>query len=363
MVILALNAGSSSLKFALFDQENHLLRGKIDANKAKLTIDGNDEAWPHGLEAEPLLARIAERHPTPVKAAGHRVVHGGDRDGPVKINGQVMLELDALTELAPLHQPHSLALIRALTQIRPELPQYACFDTSFHRTMDILATTLPLPRALREAGARRYGFHGLSYHYIASLLPPGSGRVIVAHLGSGASLCALQDGRSVDTSMGMTALDGIMMATRPGRLDPGALLWMLQARGMDAALIEDTLYHHAGLLGVSGESADMRDLTTSDTPDARLAVQMFVRSIVRETGALASVLGGLDGFVFTGGIGENQPLLRAQVSSGLTWLGLSLDPDRNAAYRPGMGPGEIGPGLWVIPTDEEAQIARLVRRS
>jgi len=364
-LILTLNAGSSSLKFAVFDGETAALRGKIDTNKGRIAGSGRDAPWPHGIEADGLHRLLdwidaADRHAA-IDAVGHRVVHGGDRDGPVRIDPAVMAELEGLVELAPLHQPHNLAAIRAVTEARPDLPQVACFDTSFHRTMDAVASTLPLPKILRDAGARHYGFHGLSYQFIAGRLPPRAAHVVVAHLGSGASLCAMRDGRSVDTSMGMTALDGVMMGTRSGRLDPGAVLWMLQARGMDAAAIEDTLYHHAGLLGVSGESADMRDLAVSPTDAARLAVQMFVRSIVRETGALASVLGGVDAFVFTAGIGENQPVLRAQVAAGLSWLGLVLDPARNDAYRPETGPGEIGRGIWVIPTDEEAEIARLAR--
>ena len=263
--------------------------------------------------------------------------------------------------LAPLHQPHNLAAIRAVTAARPGLPQIACFDTSFHSTMDALARALPLPRDL---GVRRYGFHGLSYQFIAGRLREvapalAAGRVIVAHLGSGASLCALRDGRSVDTTMGMTALDGVMMGTRTGRLDPGAVLWLMQARGMDAAAIEDLLYRRSGLLGVSGESADPRALIASRSPDARFALDLFARSVVREAGALAAMLGGVDGFVFAGGIGEHQPQTRHAIATGLDWLGITPDPARNAAYRPDQGPGEIGAKLWVIPTDEEAQIATL----
>ncbi len=357
-MILTLNAGSSSLKFALFDGEMEVVRGKIDANTSTLTMAGAEGPWAHGMEPGPLLERI---EPASLSAVGHRVVHGGERDGPVRITAEVMAELEGLTELAPLHQPHNLAPIRALAASHPEVPQFACFDTSFHRTMDALATTLPLPQTLRDAGARHYGFHGISYQYIASQLPPGPRRVVVAHLGSGASLCAMLDGLSVDTSMGMTALDGVMMATRPGRLDPGVLLWMLQARGMDAAGIEDTLYHHAGLAAFG--RSDLRDVVDDTSPKARLALGLYMRSIVRETGALAAILGGVDAFVFTAGIGENQPRLRAAVAAGLGWLGLSVDPVRNEAYRPGQGRLEIGPGVWVVPTDEEAQIARLVRQS
>ncbi len=367
---LTLNAGSSSLKFAAFRSAEPVLRGQVSplGDGARLKAGDIDEAWPHGIEAgglHQLLTWIdAHDRGGEVGAVGHRVVHGGERTGPARIDDGVVAAIEALVPLAPLHQPHNLAAIRAVADARPALPQVACFDTSFHTTMDDLAKALPLPRALAEAGARRYGFHGLSYQFIAGRLAevaPGlaRGRVIVAHLGSGASLCALRDGTSVDTTMGMTALDGVVMGTRTGRLDPGAVLWLLQARGMDAAAVEDLLYHHGGLLGVSGESADPRKLLASKSADARFALDLFARSVVREAGALAAMLGGIDGFVFTGGIGEHQAEIRQEVAAGLAWLGVGLDPARNAAYRVEAGPAEIGAGLWVVPTDEEAQIARL----
>ena len=368
---LTLNAGSSSLKFAAFQGTDAVLRGKITPldGDARLQAGGTDEPWPHGVEAEGLgrLLSWMDTHDggAPVAAVGHRVVHGGGRAGPVRVDLGVLTELTALVPLAPLHQPHNLRAIEAVSAARPGLPQVACFDTSFHSTMDVVATTLPLPQMLRDAGARRYGFHGLSYQYIAARLRAldpalAVGRVIVAHLGSGASLCAMRDGRSVDTSMGMTALDGLVMGTRPGRLDPGVVLWMLQARGMDAAAVEDTLYHQSGLLGVGGD-ADLRALLANPGEDARLAVALFVRSIVREAGSLAAVLGGLDGVVFTAGIGENQGAIRHGVGSGLAWLGLHVDPALNDAYRPDQGPARIGGAVWVIPTDEEAQIATLTQ--
>ena len=372
---LALNAGSSSFKFAAFRPGAAvLLRGRIAPlgrhapGQARLQAGDADEPWPHGIEADGLRRLLgwidAHDGNARVAAVGHRVVHGGDRAGPVRLDGAVLAELAALVPLAPLHQPHNLAAIQAVSAARPGLPQVACFDTSFHRTMDALATTLPLPRELRDAGARRYGFHGLSYQYIARRLATAdpallAGRVIVAHLGSGASLCAMQGGRSVDTTMGMTALDGLVMGTRPGRLDPGAVLWMMQARGMGAATVEDILYHRSGLLGLSGESADTSALLASPSGAARFAVALFVRGIVREAGALAAMLGGLDGVVFTAGIGENQAAIRQQVCQGLAWLGVSIDPALNDAYRPGHGPARIGAGAWVIPADEESQIATL----
>ncbi len=363
---LSLNAGSSSFKFAAFRPGgDEALRGQISplGDNARLRAGDADEAWPHGIEADGigrLIAWIGEHDDGgTVSAVGHRVVHGGERDGPARVDDALLAELTALVPLAPLHQPHSLAAIHAVASARPELPQVACFDTSFHRTMDELARTLPLPAEFRDAGAEHYGFHGISYQYVASRLGVedpalAAGRVIVAHLGSGASLCAIRDGRCVDTTMGMTALDGVVMGTRTGRLDPGIVLWMAQARNMSPDAIEDTLYHRSGLLGISGVSADLRELAPNS-----LAVRMFVRSVVREAGALASVLGGIDGLVFSGGIGEHQAAIRAGVAEGLSWLGPALDPALNDAYRPDRGPGRIGGNLWVIPTDEEFQIAML----
>jgi len=356
VVILTLNAGSSSLKFAVFDGASPILRGAIDTGHKQIKTD-TTKPWPYGIEADGLTRLLAwiddhDGH-APVSSVGHRVVHGGDRTGPARVNAGLIADLDALTPLAPLHQPHSLAAIRVLMGTHPHLPQVACFDTSFHHTMDAVTTTLPLPASWRGMGVRRYGFHGLSYAHVAR--QPGlNGRVIVAHLGSGASLCAMRDGRSVDTTMGMTALDGVMMATRPGRLDPGVLLWLLQARGLDAAAIENGLYHRSGLLGVGG-AADLRALDP-----ASLARAMFVRSVVRETGALVAVLGGVDAFVFTGGIGEHQSSVRADVGTALGWLGLAVD-GRNYSYQPSMGLAHIGPSVWAIPADEEAEIARQVR--
>ncbi len=357
-MILTLNAGSSSLKFAVFDGEAAVIRGAIDTGRGEIRTD-TAEPWPYGIEAEGLTRLLAwiDAHDrgAAVTSVGHRVVHGGDRTGPARVDARLVAELNALTPLALLHQPHSLAAIRVLMETHPDLPQVACFDTAFHHTMDAVTTTLPLPAAWRDAGARRYGFHGLSYAHVAR--QPGlGGRVIVAHLGSGASLCAMRNGRSVDTTMGMTALDGVMMGTRPGRLDPGVLLWLMQARGLDAAAIEDGLYHQSGLLGVGG-AADLREVDP-----ASLARPMYVRSVVREAGAMAAVLGGVDAFVFTGGIGEHDGSIRAEVGAALGWLGLGVD-GRNDSYQPSAGMARIGPCVWAIPADEEAEIARQVRAS
>jgi acetate kinase len=269
-----------------------------------------------------------------------------------------------MVPLAPLHQSHNIAAMRAVTKVRPDLPQAACFDTAFHSTMPEVATWLALPRAMRDAGMRRYGFHGLSYEFIAGRLrelAPGlaAGRVLVAHLGNGASLCAMRDGRSLDTTMGFTALDGLMMATRCGSLDPGAVLYLMQSRGMSADEVEDMLYHQSGLLGVSGVSGDMRDLADSSDPRAWEAVDLFVRRIVGGAGGLVAGMSGLDGIVFTAGIGEHDAGVRMKVCAGLSWLGLVLDGAANAAG----GTARISARgsrveAWVIPTDEEAVIAR-----
>ncbi len=288
-------------------------------------------------------------------------MHGGDRfSDPVRLDGNVMAALDALVPLAPLHQPHNLAAVRAVAQARPKLLQVGCFDTAFHRTMPPIATRLALPCAL---GLRRYGFHGLSYEFIAGrlrALAPGlaAGRVVVAHLGNGASLCAMRDGRSIETTMGFTALDGLVMGTRPGSLDPGVILYLLQSRGMDAAAVEDLLYHRCGLLGVSGISSDMRDLAASTEPAAREAIELFTYRIAGETAALASALGGIDGFVFTAGIGEHDAAIRAAVCERLAWLGVALDPAANAAGQGRISAGSSRVAVWVVPTDEEAVIAR-----
>ena len=381
--ILALNAGSSSIKFGLYE----VREGSGLGLKSKGGIEGiggdphftatdaaglilEDKHW-RGKDAEydAMLAALlawAEGHvqPDALAAVGHRVVHGGCRfTDPVRLTAEILRQLDALTPLAPLHQPHSLAPIRALMTLRPGLPQVACFDTAFHRTMPAVATRFALPREYEVEGVRRYGFHGLSYEYIARTLRQtvprlAAGRVVVAHLGNGASLCAMRDGRSQDTTMGFTALDGLVMGTRCGTLDAGVVLYMLQQKGLPANEVEHVLYERSGLLGVSGISSDMRTLLASSDPRAHEAVELFAFRVAQQTAVMAASLGGLDGFVFTGGIGEHAVDARAMVCERLHWLGVALDAVANTG-----GVGRIsGPGsrveVHVIPTDEEVTIAQ-----
>jgi acetate kinase len=378
--ILAINGGSSSLKFGLFelhDESSPALRGQIesigDAPRLRATDTQGaviaERRWAKGTSHDTLLSALLELVETHLGtdhlyAAGHRVVHGGTRFvAPVRVNPTILRGLEALTPLAPLHQPHNLSPIRAVAAARPSLPQVACFDTAFHATMPEIATRLALPRAISEAGVRRYGFHGLSYEFIATHLPVvapelAGGRVIVAHLGNGASLCAMRAGRSIDTTMGFTALDGLVMGTRPGTLDPGAVLYLLRERGLSAAETEDMLYHRSGLLGVSGVSGDMRTLLASADPHARDAIELFVARLAREAGGLVSMLGGLDGLVFTAGIGEHAPEVRALACARLAWLGLRLDEPANARGLGRISAADSRVQVWVIPTDEEAMIAR-----
>jgi acetate kinase len=297
-------------------------------------------------------------------AAGHRVVHGGvDYTAPVRVEPEVLARLEALCPLAPLHQPHNLAAIRAVAAVDPDLPQVACFDTAFHRGHPELADWYALPRRFYEEGIRRYGFHGLSYEYIASVLPEAApeiagGPVVVAHLGSGASMCAMKAGRSIDSTMGFTALDGLPMGTRCGALDPGVVIHLIRACGMDADAIERMLYHECGLKGVSGISNDMRTLLASDDPRARHAIDLFVWRICREIGALAGVLGGLDGLVFTAGIGERSAEIRERVCARAAWLGIELDHAANRTGGPRISAPASRVAVYAIPTDEELMIAR-----
>ncbi len=380
--VLTLNAGSSSLKFALFEIGDAAvlrlaLKGQIEGMPAAphmvaKTPDGKmltERRWPTGGTHEDFLGGLLdwlEHHlgPDRLIAAGHRVVHGGaDFAQPVRVDDDVLRRLDLLCPLAPLHQPHNLAAIRAIAAVRPLLPQIACFDTAFHHTMPPVAKAFALPRALGDQGVRRYGFHGLSYEYISGRLLQlaprlAGGRVIVAHLGNGASLCALLAGRSIDTSMGFTALDGLVMGSRCGSIDPGVLLYLLQQQGMSAPSLEHLLYSQSGLLGVSGESADMRSLLASPSVAARQAIDLFVYRAIREISALVGVLGGLDGLVFTAGIGENAPPIRSRICAGLDWLGVRLSETANQAGRGSISVAGGAPAVWVIPTDEEAMIAR-----
>jgi len=299
-----------------------------------------------------------------VLGVGHRVVHGGAGfAGPTRITPQVVDELRTLIPLAPLHQPHNLAAIDAVFERLPDAPQVACFDTSFHRGQPAVAGIVPLPRDICRGGVQRYGFHGLSYEYIASMLPSvapeiAGGRVIVAHLGSGASLCAMREGKSVDSTLGFTALDGLCMGTRPGALDPGVVLYLFQSLGLSAKDVESMLYKKSGLLGISGISNDMRDLLGNADPAAQLAVDFFVYRAAKEIGALAAVLGGIDGLVFTAGIGENSAEIRRRICEASAWLGIELDGDANEARSSRISRTGSRVSAWVIPTNEELIIAR-----
>ncbi len=382
--VLALNAGSSSIKFALFEvgpsgRLDRASQGQIEGigttphfiarNPAGVTLA--EQRLPNGADRlhEALLGDLlawVEGHlgTAALVAVGHRVVHGGrDYAAPVRLDDSVIAALEGLTPLAPLHQPHSLSPIRALRALRPGLPQIACFDTAFHRTMPDVAARLALPRQYEEEGVRRYGFHGLSYEYIARRLGEitpalATGRVIVAHLGNGASLCAMHAGRSIDTTMSFTALDGLVMGTRCGAIDPGVLLYMLQQKGMSPHEVEDILYRRSGLLGVSGISSDMRALLASKEPQAREAVELFVFRAARQTASLAASLEGLDGLVFTAGIGEHAAEIRAALCARLGWLGVAIDPAANARHAARISRPDSRVEVRVIPTDEEAMIAR-----
>ena len=292
------------------------------------------------------------------------MVHGGARfTGPTVITPRLVTELHKLIPLAPLHQPYNLAAIQAVTERLPDVPQVACFDTSFHRTQSPLAQLIPLPRYIRDTGVQRYGFHGLSYEYIVSVLPEMapelvSARIIVAHLGNGASICAIRDGQSVDSSLGFTALDGLCMGTRPGAIDPGVVLYLFQGLGLSAAKVEEILYKKSGLLGISGVSGDMRDLLDSSEPGPRLAVDYFVYRAAKEIGAMAAVLGGVDGLVFTGGIGENSAEIRRRICEACSWLGVEVNAKANARHGRRISPTGSKVSAWVIATNEELMIAR-----
>jgi acetate kinase len=299
-----------------------------------------------------------------VLGVGHRVVHGGARfSGPTILNREVMQELYQFVPLAPLHQPYNLAAIEAVFERLPDVPQVACFDTSFHRGQPEVAELIPLPRELREQGVQRYGFHGISYEFIASVLPlyaPGisNGRVIVAHLGSGASMCAMKDRKSVDSTLGFTALDGLCMGTRPGALDPGVVLHLFQGLNLSAKEVETLLYKKSGLIGISEISSDMRDLLGREEPAARLAIDYFVYRAAKEIGALAAVLGGIDALVFTAGIGENSPEIRQRICEASAWLGIEIDADANNENRTTISTASSKASVWVIPTNEELMIAK-----
>jgi len=378
--ILVLNAGSSSLKFEVFlpagGELTRAEEGVVEELHDRPGVTIRDAAgavvtqrtWDRGIGHAGALAFLLDWFDTheaghTLVAVGHRVVHGGaEFAAPVRITPEVVARLEALVPLAPLHQPGNLLPVTTLMAQRPALPQVACFDTAFHRTMPWVAQAFALPRALTAAGVHRYGFHGLSYEYVASVLPrydarAAAGRTVVLHLGNGASMCALAHGRSVATTMGFTALDGLVMGTRCGSLDPGVLLYLLDAQGMDARGVERLLYHESGLLGVSGVSSDMRRLLESPEAGAREAVDLFCYRIGRELGSLAAALGGLDALVFTAGIGEHAAAVRAAVCSAAAWLGVALDPVANDAGGPRISRDASRVAAWVIPTDEELMIA------
>jgi acetate kinase len=381
--ILVVNAGSSSVKFQIFSIEGEgklrrQIKGQMDGigSRPRLRATGADNntladrAYPiDSVPDVPAAMAIAggwlrdELRINPM-AVGHRVVHGGpDYDRPVLIDHGVVARLERFVALAPLHQPHNLAPIRSLLANFPNLPQVACFDTAFHRTHDPVADYSAIPHQLHAEGVRRYGFHGLSYEYVARALPQvapevANGRVIVAHLGSGASMCALMGGRSAESTMGFTALDGLPMGTRPGQLDPGVVLYLLSEKGMSASSVQNFLYRDCGLKGLSGVSNDMRELEASEDPNAKLAIEYFVYRVGLSAGMLAAALQGLDAFVFTAGIGENSADIRARIAGQLGWLGVTLDPAENTRHARMISRSDSRIPVYVIPTDEELMIAQ-----
>lgn len=381
--LLTLNAGSSSIKCALYAL-GPAGRSRLEARALLENIDETPLFHARGPDGQTIVQRAwnapeadfgalleyvvhwAEHHlgKDTLVAVGHRIVHGGTQHvDPERVTPAVLASLEELVPLAPLHLPHNLAPIRVITASRPALPQVACFDTAFHHTLPPVAQRFALPRAWAEAGVRRYGFHGLSYESIAGRLRKTApelarGRVIVAHLGNGASLCAMHGGRSVETSMGFSTLDGLVMGTRCGALDPGVVLHLIRRCGMSPADVEDLLYRQSGLLGVSGITADMRELLASGDPRAKEAVELFVYRITAEIGALTSALGGLDGLVFTAGIGEHAAPVRAMVCERLRWFGAEIDPEANAAHAECIAAPGSRLDIRVLATDEEAMIAR-----
>jgi acetate kinase len=386
--LVVVNAGSSSIKFSLFaedgDELSVFLKGQVEGlytDKAHFiardvdgTVVGEDrwegETFGHDQAMRHLLAFVHDHlggHR--IDAIGHRIVHGGaEFVAPVRLDAAAVARLEKLIPLAPLHQPHNLALVRTILQAAPQMIQIGCFDTAFHATQPPLARAFALPPRITERGVLRYGFHGLSYEYIASVLPGldanlAQARVIAAHLGNGASLCAMRAGSSVATTMGFTALDGLVMGTRSGALDPGVVLYLLDELKMGPRDIERLLYKESGLLGVSGISSDMRTLEASADPRARLAIELFAYRIGREIGSLAAALGGVDAIVFTAGIGEHSPSLRRAVCQGAAWLGVRLDDAANNAGAARISAPGSAVSAWAVPTDEELMIARHTSRA
>jgi acetate kinase len=386
-VILVLNSGSSSIKFSVFveaaDQLELKFYGQVDGlySSPRFTVKDSSGSeigahqWSKGVQLghEGAVAYLTgflgdQHHDNRLIAVGHRVVHGGfEFSQPVLVSPQVLARLEKFIPLAPLHQPHNLVPIRLVSLRRPDLPQVACFDTAFHAVQPELAKAFALPRAITERGVQRYGFHGLSYEYIANVLPrfdpkAAAGRVVVAHLGNGASMCGLHAGKSVATTMGFTAADGLPMGTRCGSIDPGVILYLMDELKMDARAIEKLIYQQSGLLGVSGISSDMRTLLESPQPRAHFAVDLFVYRVGRELGSLAAAIGGLDALVFTGGIGEHAAVIRERVCCDATWLGVELDVTANNEDGPRISTPLSPVSAWSIPTNEELMIARHTRR-
>jgi acetate kinase len=382
--LLVINAGSSSIKFAVYQKDASSLQLVADAvgqiegigSQPSFTVKSPDGAV---LVERTFAVDEANNHTDAINiirawlwdyladgtllAVGHRVVHGGQHYSlPVLIDANVLMELETLVPLAPLHQPHNLATIRVLLETMPSLPQVACFDTAYHRTQPDVAQRFAIPRRFADDGVRHYGFHGLSYEYIASILPTlepilADARVIVAHLGSGASLCAVHKGRSIATTMGFSPLDGLVMGTRCGSIDPGVLLYLMDRHNMDARALEQLLYYQSGLLGVSGISNDMRTLLASDDPCAQEAIELFVYRVGREIGSLVAALGGLDALVFTGGIGEHSTVIRSKVCRQAAWLGLELDETVNETEVSRISTLNSKVSAWVVATDENLMIA------
>jgi len=381
--VLVLNAGSSSIKFSAFElagaELSPLVKGQVEGLHTAPRFVARDargetvaeKRWDAGtrLGHDQALEHLAQflrgyRGRYELIAVGHRVTHGGVKyRGSVRIDAAILADLDQLSPLAPLHQPHNLTPVRLLQKQRPDLPQVACFDTAFHTTAPVVAQMFALPQELTEAGVRRYGFHGLSYEYIASVLPQfdahaANGKTVVLHLGNGASMCAMAGGKSIGSTMGFTAIEGLPMGTRCGALDPGVVLFLIEQKGMEARAVRELLYNKSGLLGVSGLSSDMRALLASVDPRAKLAIDIYVYRIGRELGSLAAALGGLDAIVFTAGIGENAAVIRERVCRDAAWLGIEPDMGANGKGGPRISTAGSRVSAWVIPTNEELMIAR-----
>lgn len=383
--ILVLNAGSSSIKFSLFAFSGtvvslkFLLGGQLQGLQSTPQFTAKDAAgkilaekqWPENdslghdgaiAYINTFLQQYAAQYT--LQAVGHRIVHGGAAFfAPIKMSHAVLDKLDDLIPLAPLHQPHNLKLVELLLSGQPNLPQVACFDTAFHHTQTAVARAYALPPAITEKGVYRYGFHGLSYEYIASVLPQlapeiAEKKVIVLHMGNGVSLCALQAGKSVATTMGFSALDGVPMSSRCGSLDPGVVLYLLDELKLSAKELADLLYKKSGLLGVSGVSSDMRELLESDVPAAQFAVDLFVYRVAREVGSLAAALGGVDALVFTAGIGEHSAIIREKICAACAWLGVEINVAANAEHALCISKAQSRASAWVIPTNEELMIAQ-----